>query len=561
VTRFDSPENANFSKITVVQGLFMAHAEIPAMEAARVHWQRLASSPWAMAAAVALLMGAIACTSSQRTFLGTGVETDFSSLFAQEALRILRGEPLRVAYHPPGFAFVLASARLLHDGSWLEAGLWISGLSAAAAMAFSVVAWRRLAGNAAAWGVILAYATSLPFRVSASEAMSDMFFTALMSLLLLLVVVVLQSPRRMSLWAACGAIAAAAFLTRTNGIAAAAVLALPLAVPAGHANRTRSFLVVAAVFLLPIAAWVLFAQATGSPYLPVKNHLNIAVAVFGDGVGKWGEQMQRLEPVMTNMTAVLLYDPPRLLAKIGTNLISLPFHIARTLVWPPFALLAVPGLALLLWNRRTPALLVCLGILFAVTLLSGIVDFVARFYLLLIPAIGAMAGVAFAAALERLRVHDLARIAAVTAAFLVCGAVAAWTHARLLTRIESGPVSEFAEAASEVRSHTEDDAVIFARSPSMVLESRRRLHYLDNVANADALFRMMCAQVVGERQPAYVYIGTLEREYRGQLVRDLASNPPSWLEPVARGMTTDWTLYRVVVDQSNAASCSSSSAT
>ena len=121
----------------------MTLAGKPMMQADRSRWAAVASSPWTFALAVAALLAAVVGISLQRTFLGTGVESDFSSVFAQEALRFLRGDPLQLPYHPPGYALTLALGRVLHEGSWLATGLWITTLSLAVVLATSIAAWRR----------------------------------------------------------------------------------------------------------------------------------------------------------------------------------------------------------------------------------------------------------------------------------------------------------------------------------------------------------------------------------------------------------------------------------
>ncbi len=531
------------------------------MQSERSRWSALASSPWAMALAIAALMAAIVGVSLQRTVLGTGVETDFSSLFAQEALRILSGETLLMQYHPPGYAFVLAIVRLVYDGSWLNSGLWITGVSALAVLVASTATWRRLGGDAAAWGALAALACSIPFMASASVASSDMFFTALVCLLLFLIVAVLRSPKRTALWVACGAMASFVFLTRTNGLVAAAVLALPFLVPRPDADRGRNAGAVTIAFLLPLAAWSLYAQATDSPILPVKNYMNLAVAVFGDGVGSWGDQMNRLHGDVKDTMDVVMHDPPRFVAVIAKNLALTPWYLVRSLTWLPIALLAIPGLVLMLWKRRSPDLWMCLGILAGMALLTGIVDFVPRYYLMFIPAIGAMAGVAFVAALDALRATNSVRLIATTIAFLAAGAVATWSSAQALQRVESGrPLAEYAEAAARLRQLAGPDSVVFSRSASLVLESGLRVHYLQEFADSDALFDALCAHA-DDPSSVYLYLGSQERIYRGALVASLAAGPPPWLEPVVHGTQTDWTLYRFRPDQSSAASCSSSSAT
>jgi 4-amino-4-deoxy-L-arabinose transferase-like glycosyltransferase len=530
------------------------------MQAGRSRWAAMASSPWAIAVAIAALLAAVVGVSLRRSFLGTGVETDFSAIFAQEALRFLRGEPFLLPYHPPVYAFTLAIARQLGAGSWLSTGLWISGISTLVALTASVAAWRRLLGNAAAWGAFIALACSIPFRVSASVASSDMFFMALVCVLLLLIVAALQSPRRTALWAACGAVAACVFLTRTNGVVAAAVLALPLLVPPAEAERKRNLAAATLAFLLPLAAWSLYALASDSPILPVNNYLSLAVAVYGDGVGKWGEQMIRLRETLHSMSDVILHDPPRFVTTIARNLVLLPFAAGRSLTWPPITLLAVPGLVLMLWKRRSPSVLACLAVLAGMSMISGTIGYISRYHLVLIPVIGALAGLAFSAALDRLPAHGAARLTVTGAAILIAGVVAAWTTTQVLPRVESGPEAEFAEAAPQLRTLTEPDATVFSRSSSLVLETGRRGQYLAEVADTAALFATFCEQADGP-DATYLYVGSLERTYRSALVRALTAQPPPWLERVARGTQFDWTLYRFRPDQSSAASCSSSSAT
>ena len=107
----------------------------------------------------------VVLTSLQRTNFNMGVETDFTGRFAIDAMRILEGEALESRYHPPGFPFAAALARVL-SGSWLAGGLWISGISALIVVTVGFVTARRLFGIAASWGVLIACACSTAFLVS-----------------------------------------------------------------------------------------------------------------------------------------------------------------------------------------------------------------------------------------------------------------------------------------------------------------------------------------------------------------------------------------------------------
>ena len=506
------------------------------------------------------LLAAIACVSLQRTFLGVEVESDFTGSFAREAQRILTGQALELLTHPPGYPFVVALGRSL-SGEWLDAGLWISGISAAVVLIASIATFRRLAGTAASWGALLACACSMPFLTYASTASSDMFFAALIYLLLALVVHALAAPRRLLLWTGCGAIAACVLLTRSNGMVAAAVLALPWLVPAHEANRARNFAALAVGFLLPLLAWFFYAASTDSPRWPAGNYRNIAVAAFVGRVRRVARKSCRVAGRHSrNLADVLAYDPVRLVSRLATNLALLPAKAALTLTWIPFAVLAVPGLVLLLLRRRTPALLACLSLIAGMTLLTGILGYLARHYLMLVPLIGAMAGVAFAWALDRAALAQAPRVLVTLAAILVAGIVSARTHAKVLPQLETEVQVEFSQAASYVMRQTEPDAVIVARSCSISISTGRNGWYLEDVGAVSALYDDLC-HGIGVTSPAYLFIGEMERSYRSDLVREISARPIPWLEPVARGTTSSWTLYRIRLDQAQDMSCSSSSAT
>lgn len=505
-------------------------------------WRALVASPWCLAVAVGLLALAISIVSLQRTVLGVGVESDFTGTYTVEAQRIHAGEPLKLNHHPPGYPFVLAAAHRI-AGDWLQAGLWISGISALAFMSAGLATWRRLAGAPAAWGAMLAFACSTPFFTAASVAASDMLFAALVYVLLLLVTRALDAPGRTFFWAGCGAVAACVLMTRSNGLAAVVVLAAPFMAPRQAASRVRNLAVVAVAFLVPLFAWWIYASVTGSPTHPMQNYLNIAGAAYFDPTRPWIEQKVEHLAAMTSLADVLAYDPPRLIRQLLSNLALMPFRAARSLTWMPLALLAIPGLAILLLRRRSPALLVCLAILGGITAIVGIMGFQARFHLILVPLVGAQAGVAVASLWERFAIGRAARSVLVAALLVAAGAAAARSYSRVLPLVEAPVQREFAEAIPYLRAHTESDATLVVRGPSLAFQTGLSRVFLPDVASASELREALCRDT-DPAHPVYLYIGEMERDYRSALIQDLAARPVPWLEPVARGSRTDWTLYR-----------------
>ncbi len=496
-----------------------------------------------MAGGGLVILIAILTITLQRTVLGVGVESDFTGVFALEAQRILQGEPLQLPYHPPGYAFVIALGRVL-GGEWLDTGLWISGIAAAVFMAASLTIVRRLAGTTATWGALLAFACSTPFLAYASVASSDMMFAAMVYVLLALVVHALAAPNRTMLWAGCGTVAAFVLLTRTNGVAAAAVLLLPFLVPSHVASRLRNLATVASGFCLPLLAWIAYATHTGSPLHPVHSYLNIAVLAYGNESGKWLEQKTEIQQYMHSMADVLAYDPVRLVRNATAHLALLPIKAARSLTWLPLALMAVPGLALMLLRHRTPALLACLFILGGITAVAGIPEYISRFHLILVPLIGALAGVTCAWALDRFRAGPAASGLLAAASLVAAGIVGASAYARVLPQVERPVQHEFAEAIPYILRLTARDATLVARNPNLPFETGRQARYLPDVRSAPELYQALC-QDLDHARPAYLFVGEKERLYRSALVEALSAQPVAWLEPVANGSTTQWTLHRI----------------
>lgn len=538
----------------------MSHAEPLRKDPSRagIDWRAVAASPWSIAIAAALVMGATLAVSLQRTVLGVAVESDYTGTFAREAQRILLGEPLLLPNHPPGYPFVVALWQMM-TGDWLASGLWISGLSTLAVIAASILLFRRLCGTTASWGALLALACSTSFLTHASLASSDMFFVALLYGLLLLVVQVLATPDRVLLWAASGAVAACVLLTRTNGLAAAVVLLLPFIVPRDAARRGRNLAAVAAGFLAPLAAWVLYATATDSVLTAGGTHINLAVAAYGEEYGSWSEQSRYMRAKFQDLPSVLAYDPAQFVQRLATNLAKLPYRAVTKLTWLPIGLLAIPGLILMLRRRPSPAFLVCLLILAGASAIPGILGFHARFHLTLVPLLGALAGVAVAFVLDRLAGRPRLGTLVAAVALVATAATAARTATQILPRVEAQVQREFAEAIPILKLHLEPEATLIARNPNLSFETGRHSHSFPDVAEVALLREALCRDL-GEA-PVYLFIGDQERRNRPQLTEALETQGASWLEPVAQGTATHWSLFRIRLDHSSAESCSSSSAT
>ena len=513
-------------------------------------WRRTDSWPWLAGIAIACVLFAILNVSLQRTHFGIFAESDFTGEFGPEGQRILAGEPLQLNFHPPGYPFAAAFGRLV-TGSWLAGGLWVSGISAMIFLVASFVAFRRLAGPAAAWGALIACAGSALFLSSASTAASDMLFAALVSLTLALVVQAMSAPHRLGLWLCIGILVACVILTRTNGVAAAIVVLAPFLVPLERAERMRSLGMVVLGLILPLIAWLLYATATGSPLAPSGTYLNLAVATYGEDSQAWGDRAAHIQPQFNNLIDVVAHDPAAFASRLVQRLLSLPGQLARSLTWPLLVALAVPGVLLMLWRRRTPALLLYLIAAASLTMLSGVVEFQPRYHLVLIPLLGAMAGATCNFLFERIPARPIVRPILSGAALLVIGVVSAKSIAPVVARLETSVQREIGEAIPEVLRQTEPNAKIYARKANLAFETGRRPVFLADVPSVPMLYRALCNEP-GRDDPAYLYFGTMERNYRRELDKDLAAAKAiPWLDLIAKGVGAEWTLHRIRLNECN----------
>ncbi len=508
--------------------------------------------------AVMVFMLGVLSVSVKRTGLGMGIETDFVGSFAPEAARILAGEPLKVHYHPPGYAFALATVQSLVD-DWLFAGLLISAGAALIAVFASTWTIGRLFGASASWGALAAMACSVLFLSFASEATSDMAFAALVASTLACLVAGMTGNARPWIWFAAGFLAGLTVLTRTNGIALIAVAAAPLLLPT---RLTQRFLLsgIATVGLaVPLLAWGLYAHLSGSPYSPTGNYVNMAVAAYSGGEGSTGEELRAAEEQFHSMREVLMHDPIAMLNTLARRLLSLPKKLATQLTWPPIAVAAFAGFVLAMWRNRSRAVLAYFAILAMLTGLTGIKAFEPRLHLSLVPLAGGLAAYAVATVMDRATTRRLTKSVVWAGLCLAMLPVALFAHRQVLPRLETSFQHELAEAATSILDRVESGSVIYARKKHLGLATGREVRWLPNTTSLDALHDALCADLEFER-PSYLYFGFAERKHRPQLAAEFRSRPtPAWLQRVAGGQAPPWTLYRILLraDNSTTVTCGS----
>jgi hypothetical protein len=185
---------------------------------------------------------------------------------------------------------------------------------------------------------------------------------------------------------------------------------------------------------------------------------------------------------------------------------------------------------------------VLLLISLAQLLLVNMKAFQPRFYLFLVPIMGAAVGeIAW-----RLLHADWPpeRRRAVMALFGLMLVTAAGLAALKAYRVLDVQVNEVADVLPVVAPKIPQGSAVLARKPHLAFYTEAQWIYLPDLAGGEALHEYLRRQEFA--QPVYLFYGVMEREYRPQyLTLQSADAAPDWLEVVAESSAPgNWILYR-----------------
>jgi 4-amino-4-deoxy-L-arabinose transferase-like glycosyltransferase len=474
-----------------------------------------------------------------RSYIGYD-ETDYVSFFVPEAQRFLAGEPLGSAFHPPLYPILIAGAHALL-GDWLAAGLAVSLVFGLVGLVCSCLLLRRLGGLAAAWGTGLTLMGSGIFIGESARASADVMFFALFMAACLLALEALSSSSR-RLWAACGLVVGLALITRTNGPPLLLLALAPFLGAGPRHERTVDCLHLIAGIALPVLAVVAYGGATGSHVWPTENHLSLATSYFAGGDRNSLDAALRVTGRFGSLTEVLLHDPVHIATTYLRDLYQLLSADITMLVEFPLCFMYLPGLLLIVGRRWSGALAIVLAILVAELLLTNLKQFQPRYYLFLVPLIGAAVG---HTCWHILGLEWSARWRAVLASTITLMFVAAigLSFAKTYRGARDGMV-ELAELVPASPGRIERGAAIVARKPHLAFyvgAESIHLPELDTLAVLHAFLRLQAA-----RAPLYLLYGQIERRLRPQFqALQTATGTPHWLEVVAASAVPgQWVLYR-----------------
>jgi Dolichyl-phosphate-mannose-protein mannosyltransferase len=475
-----------------------------------------------------------------RSYIGYH-ETDYVLFFLPDAERFLTGQPLQGAFHPPLYPILIAATYALL-GDWLAAGIAVSLVFGLAALVCSHLLFLRLAGPPAAWGAALTLMGSFTFVAEAARASSDVMFFALFVGSCLLALEAMTSGSR-RLWAACGLVVGLAMITRTNAPPLVLLALAPFLGAGLPRKRAAAALWAIAGIALPLLVVAAYGGATGSHVWPANNHLSLATSFYaaGDDRNSLDAALQ-VAGRFGSVGEVLLHDPARIATTYLRDLYRLLSVEITALVEPPLYLMFLPGMFLLLARHWSGALAVVLVVAIAELLLINLKQFQARYYLFLVPLIGAAAGLM---CWHVLRAGWAARWRKTfaPAVFLMFAAAIGLAFAKAYCGAERA-TAELAELVPATRGQIEDGAAILARKPHLAFYAGASDIHLPDVGTLDELHDVMRRH--GARVPLYLLYGEIEHRLRPQFqALRTPAGAPRWLRVVAESTPPGrWILYR-----------------
>jgi 4-amino-4-deoxy-L-arabinose transferase-like glycosyltransferase len=475
-----------------------------------------------------------------RSYLGYH-ETDYVQFFVPDAERFLEGEPLQGAFHPPLYPVLIAGAYAFL-GDWLAAGIAVSFGFGLAALVCSYLLFLRVGGPPAAWGAGLTLLGSFNFLHESARASADVMFFALFVASCLLALEALRSGSR-RLWAACGLVVGLAMITRTNAPPLLLLALVPFLGSGPRGARVANCLYLIAGLALPLLVIAAYGGATGSQVWPANNHLSLATSFYAEGDDRNSiDAALGVAGRFDSVTAVLLHDPVRIATTYLRDLYRLLSVEITMLAEPPLYFMFLPGVFLLLARRWSVGLAVVLAVTVAELLLTNLKQFQPRYYLFLVPLLGAAVG---HMCWHILRAAWAARwrMAFTPVVVLMFVAAVGLAFAKTYEGAERATV-ELAELVPATLGRIEGGAAVLARKPQLAFYAGAKDIHLPDVATLDQLHDVMRRQRA--QTPLYLLYGEIEQRLRPQFqALQTAAGAPDWLEVVAESAALgQWVLYR-----------------
>lgn len=209
-----------------------------------------------------------------------------------------------------------------------------------------------------------------------------------------------------------GIVIAFTVLSRTNGISVPVLSPAPWLKRAPIIERVKLFTYSFLPFLGVLLAWGGYALATESSVWPSESHQYLAMTYYSSGPNRIsGEARMEVEGQFNSLWSVIAHDPIRMARIYVWDMLRLAKRVllSNSLILIPVGLLAAVGLPLLAIRERSRLVILYLGATALQILLVNFKAFEARYYLFLIPALGAIGAYALKRSVSSLALVDARR--------------------------------------------------------------------------------------------------------------------------------------------------------
>jgi len=327
-------------------------------------------------------------------------------------------------------------------------------------------------------------------------------------------------------------------------------------------NIKKTVINVFCCFLMCVAvigSWAMYARATDSPTSPTYGHVNLAMRYFPTESDPFTvEARQELASRFQNYMDVMSYDPYHVILEYAKDAGRTAKRILFGSELLPFLWIwvSLAGVVLLFLEWHTPFALM---FLLATVAQIGLVNFKSyepRFFLFLIPLLGAGLGVSVKMLFQFVK---MPRHQIVVWGLLLVLIVPnlRWTYYTAYRRLHKQD-QELSEAVGSIRNITDKtgDFIITGRKPHIPYYNGINVFVdqgytkLPDIKDGKELKRWLTS--MNEGKNVFLYFGSYERSTRPGLA--FLSDPhqaPAWLESlVYGGAGGGWVFYRFIKEHS-----------
>lgn len=495
-----------------------------------------------------LMIGFIAFN---RDSFNYATETDYLGGFVPEALRIIKGEPLLVHFHPPFYALSIAVVYTV-TGDWMKAGMIVSVLSSFLLMSASYHFFKKSFGAVEAVGSVILLLLSSTYLSYSMSATSDVLAVSLTFIAFYCIEKSYHNPR--SYWAILtGIVVGISVLTRSNGIVLLGFVLFYITFRRYYIQFDKKIIHLAAGIIMPFCVWIIFALISNSPVMPIKTYENLALTYYSEDDRIGADARKAVSEGFTSSIGVLFQNPAHTikvyvkdLAQTAKRLLS-----ASPLLPVPFAQLALFGfftLGLMFMFRSHYCFVIFLNLLFLFLLLN-FKAFEERYYLYFLPFFGAGIANLFRIIYSKLNYSFYARILFV--GFI--SAIIAYSGKQAIFDVYAyqkhhTSTDALAAAACLNLAEKSNENIIISRKPHISFYSDVENGMFPNVNNVQELKSEIYKKYLENYNNIFLFFGKSEANHRKELQPVLfdTENGLAWLAPICSGDEEGgWVLYRV----------------